>query len=131
MPAPILIIHERIPLREWLGHMSLFHANVQIRNESARALLITMMLLPDSDNTTDEEAHAATVLVPHTLEPGYSHLYSIPPHHKGARVTLTTLGEADADAVARLLLRGGERLRVVGDGASLSAVTYQLDRMRV
>ena len=120
MPAPILIIHERIPLREWLGHMSLFHANVQIRNESARALLITMMLLPDSDNPTDEEAPVAPASVsPHTLEPGYSHLYSIPPHHKGARVTLTTLGEANADAVARLLLRGGERLRVVGDGASV------------
>ena len=131
MPC-LIIIHERIPLREWLGHMSLFHANVQIRNESARALLITMMLLPDSDNNpTDEEAHATTVLVPHTLEPGYSHLYSIPPHHKGARVTLTTWGEADADAGARLLLRGGDRLRVVGGGASLPAVTYQLDRMRV
>jgi hypothetical protein len=26
------VIHERIQLREWLGHMSLFHANVQIRN---------------------------------------------------------------------------------------------------
>ena len=131
MPC-LIIIHEHTPLREWLGHMSLFHANVQIRNESARALLITMMLLPDSDNNpTDEEAHATTVLVPHTLEPGYSHLYSIPPHHKGARVTLTTWGEADADAGARLLLRGGDRLRVVEGAASLSAVTYQLDRMRV
>jgi hypothetical protein len=29
------IIHERIPLLEWLDHMSLFHTNVQIRNESA------------------------------------------------------------------------------------------------
>ena len=131
MPGPILIIHERIPLREWLGHMSLFRANVQIRNESARALLITMMLLPDSDNPTDEEALAPASVSPHTLEPGYSHLYSIPPHHKGARVTLTTWGEADADAGARLLLRGGDRLRVVEGAASLSAVTYQLDRMRV
>ena len=131
MPGPILIIHERIPLREWLGLMSLFHANVQIRNESARALLITMMLLPDSDNTTDEEALALASVSLHTLKPGYSHLYSIPPHHKGARVTLMTLGEADADTGARLLLRGGDRLRVVEGAASLSAVTYQLDRMRV
>jgi hypothetical protein len=36
------VIHERIPLREWLGHMSLFHANVQIRNDSTRTLYTTM-----------------------------------------------------------------------------------------
>jgi hypothetical protein len=32
------VIHERIPLHEWLCHMSLFHANVQIHNDSARTL---------------------------------------------------------------------------------------------
>jgi hypothetical protein len=39
------VIHEHIPLSEWLSHMSLFHANVQIRNDSARTLHITMMVV--------------------------------------------------------------------------------------
>jgi hypothetical protein len=40
----LCIIHDHIPLSEWLGHMSLFHANVQISNESTLTLLITMVL---------------------------------------------------------------------------------------
>ena len=49
------VIHERIPLREWLGHMSLFHANVQIRNDSARTLYITMLLVTVVDDNDNEE----------------------------------------------------------------------------
>jgi hypothetical protein len=110
------VIHERIPLREWLGHMSLFHANVQIRNDSARTLYITMLLVTvvdDNDNEEDESLPTALV-PPHTLEPGYSHLYSIPPpQHQRARVTLA-FRDGDADsAVCELLLRSGDRLRVV------------------
>ena len=109
------VIHERIPLREWLGHMSLFHANVQIRNDSARTLYITMLLVTvladDNDNEEDESLPNALV-PPHTLEPGYSHLYSIPPpQHQRARVTLAF---RDGDSgVCELLLRSGDRLRVV------------------
>ena len=107
------VIHERIPLREWLGHMSLFHANVQIRNDSARTLYITMLLvtvLADNDNEEEEESLPTALVPPHTLEPGYSHLYSIPPpQHQRARVTLAFRD----GAVCELLLRSGDRLRVV------------------
>ncbi len=119
------VIHERIPLREWLGHMSLFHANIQIRNDSARTLYITMIVVTVIDNEDEEEGslpadrRGAALVPPHTLEPGYSHLYSIPPqhqHHQGcgslaaARVTLAF---RDNDgAVCELLLRSGDRLRV-------------------
>ena len=110
------VIHERIPLREWLGHMSLFHANVQIRNDSARTLYITMLLVTvvdDNDNEEDESLPTALV-PPHTLEPGYSHLYSIPPpQHQRARVTLAFRDGADDSAACELLLRSGDRLRVV------------------
>jgi hypothetical protein len=111
------VIHERIPLREWLGHMSLFHANVQIRNDSARTLYITMLLVTVVDDNDNEEEESSllqtTALVPpHTLEPGYSHLYSIPPpQHQRARVTLA-FRDGDS-AVCELLLRSGDRLRVV------------------
>ena len=109
------VIHERIPLREWLGHMSLFHANVQIRNDSARTLYITMLLvtvLADNDNEEDESLPTTALVSPHTLEPGYSHLYSIPPpQHQRARVTLA-FRDGDS-AVCELLLRSGDRLRVV------------------
>jgi hypothetical protein len=84
------VIHERIPLCEWLGHMSLFHANVQIRNDSARTLYITMILVTvlDEDEEKEEEGspadrRGAALVPPHTLEPGYSHLYSIPHHQEG------------------------------------------------
>jgi hypothetical protein len=33
------VMRERITLREWLGHMLLFHANVEIRNDSVRTTL--------------------------------------------------------------------------------------------
>ncbi len=94
------VIHERIPLREWLGHMSLFHANVQIQNDSARTLYITMIMvtvLDEEEDAPPSPANRGSALVPqHTLEPGYSHLYSIPqPSHQhywrggaAARVTL-------------------------------------------
>jgi hypothetical protein len=38
------VIRELIILREWLGHMSLSHANVQIRNDSARTTYIIMLV---------------------------------------------------------------------------------------
>ncbi len=117
------VIHERIPLREWLGHMSLFHANVQIRNDSARTLHITMIMvaLEDEDEEDAPSADRGAALVPpHTLEPGYSHLYSIPKpqqqHGRGgaaARVTLAFRDDDDAaEAAVCLLLRSGDRLRV-------------------
>jgi hypothetical protein len=105
------VIHERIPLREWLGHMSLFHANVQIRNESARTLHITMVL--GEEVCAD---HAAALVPLHALEPGYSHLYSIPLHEQGgdaaARVTLAFRNGDAGDSAVSLLLRSGDRLRV-------------------
>ena len=114
------VIHERIPLREWLGHMSLFHANVQIRNDSARTLYITMLLVTVLADDSEEESSTlqTTALVsPHTLEPGYSHLYSIPPpQHQRARVTLAFRDGDDNNsdsAACELLLRSGDRLRVV------------------
>ncbi len=116
----VRVIHERIPLREWLGHMSLFHANAQIRNDSARTLYITMLLVTVVDNNDDNEESfllPAALVQPHTLEPGYSHLYSIPsPQHQRARVTLAFRDSADDNsdsAVCELLLRSGDRLRVV------------------
>ncbi len=119
------VIHERIPLREWLGHMSLFHANVQIRNDSARTLYITMILVTVLDEDEEEEGspadRGAALVPPQPLEPGYSHLYSIP-HHQGrgraaSRVTLAFCdndhdNDSDASAVCELLLRSGDRLRV-------------------
>ncbi len=103
------VIYERIPLREWLGHMSLFHADVQIRNESARTLRITIVLEEENALCAD---HTAALVPPHTLEPGYSHLYSIPQHERGgggaaARVT-HPFGDCDA-AVCLQGRRGGRR----------------------
>ncbi len=74
------VIPERIPLREWLCHMSLFHANVQICNDSARTLYITRILvtvLADNNEEEEEESlpadrrRGAALVPPHTLEPGY------------------------------------------------------------
>ncbi len=125
------IVHERIPLREWLGHMSLFHANVQICNDSTRTLLITMVLESRAFSRSNDEA----IVPPHALEPVYSHLYFIPPQHAGAsaRVTITmTLDNNDADsandtasssslyftAATVCLLSSGDRLHVAESGAS-------------
>ncbi len=115
------VIHQRIPLREWLGHMSLFHANLQIRNDSARTLHITMIMvvLEDEEEDAPSAVCGATLVPQHTLEPGYSHLYSIPQpqqqHGRGgaaARVTLAFRDDDAADAAVCLLLRSGDRLRV-------------------
>jgi hypothetical protein len=114
------VIHERIPLREWLGHMSLFHANVQIRNDSAHTLYIPKVLVTFVDNNEEEEEESlpadrrsgAALVPPHTLVPGYSHLYSIPPpHQQHARITLAFRGDNDSP-VCELLFRSGDRLRV-------------------
>ncbi len=97
-----------------LGHMTLFRANVQILNDSARTIYILMRV----ESCADASAHA----VPHhALEPGYSHLYSIPREGPSARVTIA-LGEAgccsDGGAICSTALRSnlrllsGERLRV-------------------
>ncbi len=115
------LIHECIPLCEWLAHMSLFHANAQMRNESARTLYITLV----SEEEEEEDETRAVVVVavsPHALEPGYSHLYSIPQqqqqHCAAARITLAFsrdsngAGGGGAAAAVHLLLRSGDRLRV-------------------
>jgi hypothetical protein len=85
------VIHERIPLREWLGHMSLFHANVQIRNDSARTLYITMIVV----TVVDEEEE------------------SLPAYRRGAAL-------APGDAVSVALGEGGFDARVVSAGQSKS-----------
>jgi hypothetical protein len=119
-------IHEHIPLREWLAHMSPFHANAQIRNESTRTLYITMVSEEEEDKTRadDDDDRAAVVVVsPHALEPGYSHLYSIPQKQQNddrggcaaARVTLAFHDSNDNNngtVAVRLLLRRGDHLRV-------------------
>jgi hypothetical protein len=121
-PFMLRVIHELIPLSEWLGHMSLFHggihANVQIRNDSARTLHINMIMVVLNEEEDALSAYRGVALVPpHTLEPGYSHLYSIPQqqqHWRGgaaARVTLAFRDDA-GDAAVCLLLRSGDRLRV-------------------
>ncbi len=116
----VRVIHERIPLREWLGHMSLFHANVQIqiRSDSARTLYITMLLVTVvNDNDNEEESsllQTAALVQPHTLEPGYSHLYSIPPpQHQRARVTLAFRDGDSAVRAAAPQRRSPARRRVV------------------
>ena len=73
-------------------------------------LLVTVV--DDNDNEEDESLPTTALVPPHTLEPGYSHLYSIPPpQHQRARVTLA-FRDGDS-AVCELLLRSGDRLRVV------------------
>jgi hypothetical protein len=112
------VIHERIPLREWLGHMSLFHANVQIRNDSARTLHITMMVVLEEEEDAPSADRSAALVPQHTLEPGYSHLYSIPQqqHGRGAAARVTLVFRDDdgdaADAAVCPLLRSCDRLRV-------------------
>ncbi len=111
------LIHERIPLREWLGHLTLFNSNVQIRNESARTLLITMVLESRAASSCFARDDAV-VVPPHTLE-------SIPPQplHNGvdgasARATITfSKGGGANGSAACLLLRPGECLRVVAGAA--------------
>ncbi len=65
--AAVDVIHEPITLRECLGHMTLFHANIQIHNDSARTIYILMRV--------ESHADASAPAVPlHALEPCYSHL---------------------------------------------------------
>ncbi len=68
--------------------MLLFHANVQIFNDSTRT--IYMIVESHASNET------ITPVRPHALEPGYSHLYSIPQAEPSALITVT-LGEDEND----------------------------------
>jgi hypothetical protein len=100
-----------------LGHLTLFRTNVQILNDSARTIYILMSM----ESRTDASAVAAAAAVPpHALEPGYSHLYSIPLEEPSARVTIA-LGEPNdkgssairfAALRSNLRLLSGEHLRV-------------------
>ncbi len=101
--------------------MLLFHANVQMSNDSARTLHITMIMVVLEDEEEDApSSYRGAALVPrHTLELGYSHLYSIPQpqqqHGRGgaaACVTLAFCNDDTADAAVCLLLRSCYRLRV-------------------
>jgi hypothetical protein len=114
--AAVDVIREPIALREWLGHMTLFHTNVQILNDSARTIYILMRVESHAD------ASSAHTVPPHALEPGYSHLYSIPREEPLARFTIA-LGEPGDDSgggaihfialCSNLRLLSGERLRVI------------------
>jgi hypothetical protein len=111
--------------------MSLFHANVQIRNDSARTLYITMLLVTVVDEEEEESSllHTAALVPPHTLEPGYSHLYSIPPpQHQRARVTLAFRDSANdnsdsavwlSSVLQRQLGKGSEPVPQGGHGPPL------------
>ncbi len=89
--AAVDVIHEPITPREWLGHMKLFHANVQISNDSARTIYIVMRV--------ESRAYAsAPVVQQRALEPDYSQLCSIPREEPLARVTRAiALGEPGDD----------------------------------
>ncbi len=114
--AAVDVIREPIDLREGLGHMTLFHANVQIRNDSARTIYILMRV------ESHANASSAHTVPPHALEPGYSHLYSIPREEPLVHVTIA-LGEPGDDSgsgtvnfialCSDLLLLSSERLRVI------------------
>ncbi len=113
----LCVIHERIQLHEWLSHMLLFHANVQIRNDSARTLHITMMVVLEEEEDAPSAYRTAALAPQHTLKQGYSHLYSIPQQQHGrcgaaARVTLAFCNGDDGNATVCLLLSSGDRLRV-------------------
>jgi hypothetical protein len=114
-PYMLRIIHERIPLREWLCHMSLFHANVQIRNDSARTLHMIMVVLDEEEDAPSAD-RSASLVPPHTLEQGYSHLYSIPQQQqqgrRGAAARVTLAFRDTGDAAVCLLLHSCDRVRV-------------------
>jgi hypothetical protein len=67
VPRVVDVIREPITLREWLGHMTLFHANVQIRNDSVRTIYILIRVESRADASAATAAAAA--VPPHTLEP--------------------------------------------------------------
>jgi hypothetical protein len=82
--AAVDVIREPITPREWLGHMKLFHSNLQISNDSARTIYILMRV--------ELRAKASAPVVPqHGLEPDYSHLCSIP-REEQSWLTLSLLG---------------------------------------
>ncbi len=84
--------------------MLLFHTNVKIRNDSARTLHITMMVVLEEEEEDAPSADRSAALVPpHTLEPGYSHLYSIPQqqHGRGAAARVTLAASRFATATRR------------------------------
>ncbi len=78
-------------------------------------LLVTVV----DDNDNEEECLLPAELVPIKMSlyylRRYSHLYSIPPpQHQRARVTLAFRDSDESNsAVCELLLRSGDRLRVV------------------
>jgi hypothetical protein len=112
--AAVDVIREPITLCEWLGHMTLYHANVQICNDSVRTIYIFMRV----ESRADVFAPAVQL---HALEPDYSRLYSIPREKQLARITIA-LGEPDNDSGgctnrfitlrSNFCLLCGERLRV-------------------
>jgi hypothetical protein len=112
--APVDVIREPIALRKCLGQITLFHANVQICNDSARTIYILMRVESRAD------ASAAAAIPQHALEPGYSHLYSIPRGVPSARVTIALCEPDDNGGSAiyfialcsNLRLLSGERLLV-------------------
>jgi hypothetical protein len=97
--------------REWLGHMKLFHTNVQISNESVRTTYILMRV----ESTQSSADASAPAVPPHALETGL-HLSQLL-----ARVTIA-LGQPGDDNSggtirfivlhSNLRLLSSERLRV-------------------
>jgi hypothetical protein len=76
-----------------------------------------MMVVFEEEEDAPSADRGAALVPQHTLEPSYSHLYSIPQqqHGRGAaeRVTLAFCDDGDAaDAAVCLLLRSCDRLRV-------------------
>ncbi len=92
---------EPITLREWLGHMLLFHANIQIRDDSM-CTIYTVMLMESRAYSSSSNEETITSVPPHTIKPDYSHLNSIPLAEPSARFTIT-LGEKNDSEAARLI----------------------------
>ncbi len=89
-------------------------SDLQIRNDSARTIYILMRVESHADASC---AHTAP-----PLEPGYSHVYSIPREEPSARVTIALAEPSDDSGggairfialPSNLRLLSGERLRVV------------------
>ncbi len=72
-----------------------------------------MVVLEEEEDGPSADC-SAVLVQPHTLEPGYSHLYSIPQqqHRRGAAARVTLAFREDGDAAVCLLLCSGDRLRV-------------------
>jgi hypothetical protein len=109
--------------------MTPFHAIVQILNDFACTIYILLRVESRADasaaaaaaSAAAAAASAAAAVLPHALEPGYSHLYFIPREELLARVTIA-LGETNDNGSCaicfialcfnHLCLLSGERLRV-------------------